>query len=203
MSRPPRIANWLPWEKRTIYFITFCVNSRKPVLANAKAWEICRAVFDKLDEWRILSAIAMPDHLYILAAPLSRDACISDFSKWFKRWFNEAYRTSNCHLPERASGWIGDGRKDVSIGCCDLTNRSRKNGNTFAKIRCELAWWNIQRTGHIGFNSMLRSLASDTDALQFPSTTCRAVVRQPRYEGGSPTCPAVALREGGSACLRG
>jgi hypothetical protein len=39
MSRPPRIANWVPWEKPTIYFITFCIESRKPVLANAKAWD--------------------------------------------------------------------------------------------------------------------------------------------------------------------
>ena len=141
MSRPPRIPNWLPWEKRTIYFITFCIESRKPVLANAQAWQICRAVLNKLDEWRILSAIAMPDHLHILAAPASRDASISDFSKWFKRWFNEAYRTSNCHQPVREGvARIGDGRKVVSIACCDLMNPSQKNGNTFAKIRCELAW---------------------------------------------------------------
>jgi REP element-mobilizing transposase RayT len=38
----------------------------------------------------------MPDHLHILAAPTDRDASVSDFAKWFKRWFNEAYRTSNC-----------------------------------------------------------------------------------------------------------
>jgi REP element-mobilizing transposase RayT len=85
MSRPPRIPNWLPWEKRTIYFITLCIEARKPVLANAQAWKICRAVFDKLDQRRILSAIAMPDHLHILAAPTDRDASVSDFAKWFKR----------------------------------------------------------------------------------------------------------------------
>ncbi len=96
MSRPPRIPNWLSWEKRTIYFITLCIEARKPVLANVQAWTICRAVFDKLDRWKILSAIAMPDHLHILTAPVNRDASISDFSKWFKRWFNEAYRISNC-----------------------------------------------------------------------------------------------------------
>src|SRR6266699_6788356 len=101
MSRPPRIPNWLPWEKRTIDFITFCIESRKPVLANAHAWQICRAVLNKLDEWRILSAFAMPDHLHILAAPASRDAAISDFAKWFKRWFNEAHRTSN-HKPSES-----------------------------------------------------------------------------------------------------
>jgi REP element-mobilizing transposase RayT len=103
MSRPPRIPNWLPWEKRAIYFITFCIESRKSVLANAQTWDICRAVFEKLNKWRILFAIAMPDHLHILAAPASRDASISDFAKWFKRWFNEAYRTPNCHPPLRES----------------------------------------------------------------------------------------------------
>jgi hypothetical protein len=121
------------------------------VLANAQAWEICRAVFDKLDAWRILSAIAMPDHPHILAAPARRDASISDFSKWFKRWFNEAYRTSN-RRPPVPEGLATDWR--WSIACCDLMNPSRKNGNTFAKIPCALAWWSIQKTGHISFNSM-------------------------------------------------
>jgi hypothetical protein len=118
------------------------------VLANAQAWDICRAVFDKLDKWRILSAIAMPDHLHILAAPASREACSGDFSKWFKRWFNEAYRTSNRRAPRR----IGDGRKVVSIACCDLMNPSRKNGNTSAKILCALVSSSMQRTGHTTLN---------------------------------------------------
>ena len=121
MSRPPRIPNWLPWEKRTIYFITFCIESRKPLLANAQAWDICRAVFEKLDKWRILAAIAMPDHLHILAAPASRDACISDLSKWFKRWFNEAYRTSNCGSP-MPEGAAADWRWQE--GCFDRLLRS-------------------------------------------------------------------------------
>jgi putative transposase len=121
MSRPPRIPNWLPWEKRTIYLITFCIESRKPVLANAQAWDLCRAVFEKLDKWRILSAIAMPDHLHILVAPASRDACISDFSKWFKRWFNEAYRTSN-----RGSAVLEGAAMDCrwQEGCFDRLLRS-------------------------------------------------------------------------------
>ena len=121
MSRPPRIPNCLPWEKRTIYFITFCIESRKSVLANAQAWNICRAAFEKLDKWRILSAIAMPDHLHILAAPASRDASISDFAKWFKRWFNEAYRTSN-HRPSVPEGAATDWRWQE--GCFDRLLRS-------------------------------------------------------------------------------
>ena len=93
MSRPPRIPNWLPWEQSTIYFLALCVADNKPVLANPRAWKICRAVFHRLDQWIILAAVAMPDHLYILATPAhQRDAAVSAFSKWFKRWFNDAYQ---------------------------------------------------------------------------------------------------------------
>ena len=91
------------------------------MLANAQAWQICRAVFDKLDESRILSAIAMPDHLHILAAPASRDASIGDFAKWFKRWFNEAYRTSN-HRPSVPEGAATDWRWQEA--CFDRLLRS-------------------------------------------------------------------------------
>jgi len=92
MSRPPRVPNWLPREQRTIYFITFCVASRKAVLANDGSWQICCATLERLDQWIILSALAMPDHLHALIAPvLNRDASVAAFTKWFKRWFNEAY----------------------------------------------------------------------------------------------------------------
>src|SRR5437762_4824664 len=107
MSRPPHTPNWLPYEKRTIYLITFCIESRKPVLANAQAWQICRAVLNKLDEGRILSAIAMPDHLHILAASASRDASISDFSKWFKRWVQRS--VSHFELPSACARGCRDG----------------------------------------------------------------------------------------------
>jgi REP element-mobilizing transposase RayT len=33
----------------------------------------------------------MPDHLHILTAPLDPEASVSAYSKWFKRWFSEAY----------------------------------------------------------------------------------------------------------------
>lgn len=92
MSRPPRIPNWLPWEKSTIYFITFCVTGRKRVLANAYAWKVCRTTLSRLDQWTILAAIAMPDHLHLLISPVEdRDASLTAFTKWFKRWFNDAY----------------------------------------------------------------------------------------------------------------
>ena len=92
MARPPRISNWLPWEQSTIYVMTFSIEDRKSILANERSWTICRAVFSRLDQWTILAAIAMPDHLHLLAAPMNdRDASVSAFAKWFKRWFNEQY----------------------------------------------------------------------------------------------------------------
>jgi REP element-mobilizing transposase RayT len=89
--RPPRIPNWLPWEQEFIYFITFCIEKRRPVLANPSAWRIILSTFERLNQWPTLAAIAMPDHLHILTAPLDREASVSAYSKWFKRWFNAAY----------------------------------------------------------------------------------------------------------------
>ena len=168
MSRPPRIPNWLPWEKRTIYFITFCIESRKSVLANAQAWNICRAVFEKLDKWRILFAIAMPDHLHILAAPASRNASISDFAKWFKRWFNEAYRTSN-HRPSVPEGAATDWRWQE--GCFDRLLRSDESLSEMGiPPPKSCARWSRRAFRGLAIPvsiQRLTNLASDTDALQF------------------------------------
>jgi REP element-mobilizing transposase RayT len=91
MARPPRIPNWLPWGQESVYFITFCIEKRRHVLANHRSWEICLDVLARLDRWTTLAAIAMPDHLHILTAPLDREASVSAYSKWFKRWFDETY----------------------------------------------------------------------------------------------------------------
>jgi REP-associated tyrosine transposase len=91
MARPPRIPNWLPWEQSSVYFITCCIERRWPVLTNPHAWKICLKVLARLNQWQTLAVIAMPDHLHLLVSPLDRDASVSEFSKWFKRWFNEEY----------------------------------------------------------------------------------------------------------------
>jgi len=92
MSRPPRIPNWLPDDQSTIYFITFCVEERKPVLANSRTWSTCCDVFEKLDQWTILSALAMPDHIHMLAAPADRDASVSSFAKSKRRLTQTPYK---------------------------------------------------------------------------------------------------------------
>ena len=123
MARPPRIPNWLPWEQRSVYFITFCIERRRPVLANPGAWEICLRIFSRLDEWTTLAAIAMPDHLHALVAPLERDASVAAFSKWFKRWFHEEYRTNHCR-PSVSDGTPINQTWRWQEGCFDRLLRS-------------------------------------------------------------------------------
>jgi REP-associated tyrosine transposase len=120
MARPPRIPNWLPWEQRSVYFITFCIERRRPVLANPGAWEICLRIFSRLDEWTTLAAIAMPDHLHALVAPLDRDASVAAFSKWFKHWFDEEY----CRAFAAANGVPGNQTWKWQEGCFDRLLRS-------------------------------------------------------------------------------
>jgi putative transposase len=125
MARPPRIPNWLPWEQRSVYFVTMCVERRRPVLANPVTWEICLRILFRLDEWTTLAAIVMPDHLHTLVAPLCRDASVAAFSKWFKRWFNEEYCNEYCR-----SSALGNGIKPTwkwQAGCFDRLLRSNES----------------------------------------------------------------------------
>ena len=92
MARPPRIANRLPLDRATIYFLTFCVEGRKAVLANDGCWQACLDTLRRLDRWRVLAVLMMPDHVHMLASPVDREQSVSQMSKWFKRWFDEAYR---------------------------------------------------------------------------------------------------------------
>ncbi len=91
MARPSRIPDWLAWEQTTVYFVTFCAQKRKSVLANPRAWELCLNILKRLDHWHVFAAIAMPDHLDLLAAPLDPGGSVAAFSKWFKRWFKVEY----------------------------------------------------------------------------------------------------------------
>jgi putative transposase len=91
MARPPRIPVWLPWDREVVYFLTLCVHPRGDVLANDAAWKTLLATLNRLDQWEVRCLVMMPDHVHLLAAPKERDASVSAFLKWFKRWFNEAH----------------------------------------------------------------------------------------------------------------
>ncbi len=156
MARPPRISNWLPWEQRSVYFIICCIERRRPVLANPRAWDICLNVLVRLDQWTTLAAITMPDHLHLLMSPLDREASVSAFSKWFKRWFDEEYCRPSVPdgiLPVQ----LGNGRKVVSIACFVPTNLYPTNGNICAKTQSGPVWSEILMIGHTNSRQPARS----------------------------------------------
>ena len=49
----------------------------------------------KLDNWKVLAAMLMPDHLHGIAAPLNnRDAKLGNFSGALKRWMGQELNAS-------------------------------------------------------------------------------------------------------------
>ena len=165
MSRPPRISNWLPWRKSTISFVTFCVTNRLHVLANHRAWSTCRATFARLDQWTILSAPAMPDHMHALISPPGdRDASISGFAKWFQRWFNQAFWNCRPSVPDgRQRTW--QWQEGCLTDCFAQMSRCLRNGNTSGKIRSVLVLSPILMSGHINISSMTTSRPSLRDGV--------------------------------------
>ena len=95
MGHPPRIPVWLRWEQSVIYFVTICVESRKPVLANDAAFAAFQNAAGKLRDWKVLAAILMPDHLHALVAPTSdREEKLGNFSGAIKRWMRRQLNAS-------------------------------------------------------------------------------------------------------------
>ncbi|SRR5581483_313435 len=87
MSEPPRLRPiLLPWEKSIIYFVTMCVERRRPVLANETTLAAMNRVIPQLKRWQLLSGVVMPDHVHWVVSPIEdRDLSIGDFANGFKR----------------------------------------------------------------------------------------------------------------------
>jgi REP element-mobilizing transposase RayT len=82
-------------EQRVIYFVTICVANRQLVLANERAFNAFKAAIGKLENWRILAAMLMPDHLHVIATPTeSRNAKLGNFSAALKRWLRQELNAS-------------------------------------------------------------------------------------------------------------
>ena len=95
MGHPPRIPVWLRCDQSVIYFITICVEHRKPVLANEGAFAAFKTAASKLCNWTILAAILMPDHLHFIAAPTNdREAKVGNVSAAIKRWMRQELRAT-------------------------------------------------------------------------------------------------------------
>jgi putative transposase len=90
MAHPPRIPAWLRWEQEVIYFVTICVANRQPVLANRETLHALKTAAKKLQHWRLLAALLMPDHLHAIVTPSTdRGVKLSNFSAALKRWMRE------------------------------------------------------------------------------------------------------------------
>lgn len=78
-----------------IYFVTICVANRQRVLANEMAFNAFKAAISKLENWRILAAMLMPDHLHVIVAPIeSHNAKLGNFSAALKRWMRQELNAS-------------------------------------------------------------------------------------------------------------
>jgi len=89
MAHPPRIPVWLPLNREVVYFITFCVRERRPVLANSAAFQSMQSAIAKLQNWWVLAAVVMPDHIHLLAAPKERDLDVGNLAGALKRWIRQ------------------------------------------------------------------------------------------------------------------
>jgi len=95
MAHPPRIPVWLPWEQGVIYFVTLCVAGRKPILANYETLRAVRNAARSLKNWRVISAVLMPDHLHAVVTPTAdRGARLGDCSAALKRWIRQELQAS-------------------------------------------------------------------------------------------------------------
>jgi REP element-mobilizing transposase RayT len=117
MARPPRIPVWLPLDQPVVYFVTWCVRGRRPVLANAEALTAFRDSIGRLTRWQLVAAVLMPDHVHALTHPLNREEPVSDFSRIVKRWMREELMKTTARGP-RALQW------EWQRGCFDRLLRS-------------------------------------------------------------------------------
>ena len=90
MGHPPRIPVWLRWEQSVVYFVTICVQNRRPVLANERAFTAFKTAADRLRDWTVLAAILMPDHLHVIVTPTEdREAKLGNCLAAIKRWMRQ------------------------------------------------------------------------------------------------------------------
>ena len=119
MGHPPRIPVLIGLEQPVIYFMTFCVERRLPVLANDSAFLAFRNAIANI-RWHVIAAVLMPDHVHLLAGPADRDAAVGELSAAIKRRIRK----------ELNAGWTWQ------PGCFDrLLRREESAGEKWEYIR--------------------------------------------------------------------
>ena len=85
MGHPPRIPVRLRSDQRVIYFVTICVMDCRPVLANERTFRALENAVAQLQNWTVLAAVLMPDHLHVLVAPKDRLFRVGNVAAALKR----------------------------------------------------------------------------------------------------------------------
>ena len=127
MGQAPRLPEVrLPWEKRIIYFVTFCVQDRRKVPANSRTFEAIKTAIAQLRKWHVLAAVIMPDHDYLIVRPSKIESFLSVISQAAS---NECVERS-CVLNR------GNGSVVVVIGFFARTTTCITNGFTCRTTLC-------------------------------------------------------------------
>ncbi len=72
-----------------------CIERRQSVLTNDAAFEAFKTAAGKLQHWRVLAGMVMPDHLHVIVAPTEdREAKLGNCSAALKRWMREQLNAS-------------------------------------------------------------------------------------------------------------
>jgi putative transposase len=103
MGQPPRLTEiLLPWEQAIVYFVTFCVEDRRSVLANETVFQSIKASLEELKNWHVLAGVVMPDHLHLFVTPTNdRGIGVGDFSTGFKRVLRKKVLVQNWEWQRR------------------------------------------------------------------------------------------------------
>jgi putative transposase len=78
-----------------VYFVTICVEGRKSVLAEERAFAAFQDAAAGLEHWMVLAAVLMPDHLHFIASPKDdREAKVGNASAAIKRWMRQEMKAT-------------------------------------------------------------------------------------------------------------
>jgi len=134
----------LPSFARTpIVFITTCTERRRPVLANAAAYQVLVDVWTPsatLNDWHVGECMVMPDHVHCFASPGLRAWTLA---RWMQVW-KTAAATKSIGRPARP---VPYGRTTILIATCDRAGITSRSGSTCRWTLFGRAWWKIQMIG--------------------------------------------------------
>ncbi len=97
------------WTKYPVYFVTVCVEGRRPMLACESAHAVLREEWSAWSErhaWLVGRYVVMPDHMHFFAAPVpGADRNLSDVVGAWKEWTAKRLESVDGDVgPDRVGG---------------------------------------------------------------------------------------------------